>query len=42
MRYLGTEGLVESVARKAQELYSSDYSSTVNVGRIRNVIDHLA
>ena len=42
MRYLGTEGLVESVARKAHELYSRDYSSTVNVGRIRNVIEHLA
>jgi glycosyltransferase involved in cell wall biosynthesis len=41
-RYLDTEGLIESVARNARELYDRDYSSKANVGRIRAVFATLA
>ncbi len=42
MKYLSSEGLIESVARHARELYRRDYSATVNVERIRSVIRYSA
>lgn len=41
-RYLDTDGLIETVARNARELYDTAYSSKANVKLIRNVIDGLA
>ncbi len=41
-RYLGTDGMIESVARNARELYDRDYSSKANVERIRCVLRQLA
>ncbi len=40
-RYLDTDGLIESVAKNARELYDRDYSSKTNVERIRSVYARL-
>ena len=40
--YLDTDGLIETVARNARELYDITYSAKANVKLIRSVIDGLA
>jgi glycosyltransferase involved in cell wall biosynthesis len=41
-KYLCTDGLIETVARNARQLYDIEFSSKANVKLIRNIIDELA
>ncbi|MEM7562438.1 MAG: glycosyltransferase family 4 protein [Pseudomonadota bacterium] len=41
-QYLSTDGLIESVARNARDLYDHEYSAETNIQNIRRIFEHLA